>query len=813
MKPVSSIVRRADGLRVLECRFLTLKGGKGKKERVVESRLLRLRPYDSVRSVSAEERRLLRGWHLLGKATHSERTYRLLVDLLEKTTAAPVCHLNRVPVLGNTPVDIRPWLCDPDAIANLLQQLRIYDDCFCSDEGVCDPWMLARCGQRILLGEVNFAPVVWERAFGWCHQVDYEELKRIERAYLHWLDEEMSQGLAEMILGHCQGVTGAKWLNLFSRLPEDIRRWQVEEWMRICDPRVECSYSLEFLAVGANRSFPENGRGLNYLWRGVAHGVDARQLEYGILLWRGFGWDHSPDLYQGVCIDSGLLARLITLIVSRKNQSAVADNLWDAMHIHPQLETSYQKLFDQPQTRRGWLLRLLRETRHDTRDDDLAHAFNRDFIEVAGHLEKIPAEYCLKAVSFFEAVYWCRSTDIPAGELMGEIATLCCKPFTTAHHGEWVWRKLLRDWKVVDLPMSSWKRIDQAWRSRNQTQSLEEGLDRLHHETLLPVIRDGLRLRVRLCLDVLKLAGQTLKPLVKRAMVRLQHHPLFDVSVAFINGLDALMHIMGGSKDFEIWRSHLLGERRLRPEVREQLLDKIEGQRMELLLTYLKNELMPVDQQCGLDLHTRLYSNAADENKRAYRKLVQRYRSLGEQGILAHPRNQYWLKTHPYVKQGIWLTGLRAEIELEDGRRIFLEMERRFEQVLKMGTLVNSCLALDGCNSHSALANAADVNKQVIMAYDSKQRFLGRQLVAIAEQRKLVVFDVYGEESHRLIPAFAAFDFQLGQLMALPLHREGDYDIEKVVCREWYDDYPWVPSENGHAKILDRQWGGSRVYM
>lgn len=163
----------------------------------------------------------------------------------------------------------------------------------------------------------------------------------------------------------------------------------------------------------------------------------------------------------------------------------------------------------------------------------------------------------------------------------------------------------------------------------------------------------------------------------------------------------------------------------------------------------------------------------------------------------------------PYVKKGIWLTGIRTEIHLPDGTRVFLELERRFEQVLKMGTLVGSCLALEGCNSHSALANAADVNKQVIMAYDSDRKFLGRQLIGIAEERKLVCFDVYGEKTNWLEPAFAAFDFELESLMALPVYRGGEYQLKSIVCREWYDDYAWNLPKHTDAKVVDMQWGGS----
>jgi hypothetical protein len=309
-------------------------------------------------------------------------------------------------------------------------------------------------------------------------------------------------------------------------------------------------------------------------------------------------------------------------------------------------------------------------------------------------------------------------------------------------------------------------------------------------------------------MDTIRLAGFSLAPNIRSAIHKLQDHPLLEIDLDSPHGIQTMISILGPTKDLTRWIAHHRGERRLRHEAVNEVREKLEGTCCERLLQFLQAELRSgTGQDDSLDPHTRLYAKDADDNKRAYRKLIQRYTRHGEAGILFHPRNRDWLRKHAFIKCGVWLSTLRAKVQLENGQEIVLEMERRFEEVLKMGTLVNSCLGLGGCNSHSALANAADVNKQVIMAYDKDGTFLGRQLVGISEERQLIAFQVYGHQADRLEPAFAAFDLQLQQALSLPLATEKDeYTLQPIVCREWYDDYHWDLSSVTPAEVIDLQW-------
>ena len=820
LKPITSLIRRPDGLRRLECQILTVRRkGKGKqrKERIAESRLRRLNSRGCARPLAGHEEELVKTWRLLGKATLSRRTYRLLRRICVVTASAPRPVVTDAPRLSASSSDIRPWLCDPAALVSFFQQLREFDleekggICDSEDEDVVyDPWLMERSGECIPLGEVELAPVVWERAA--CFSVDscYEELIELEQAYLDCLEGKGMPELMEIVLGHTGAQGGAHWIHLWRRVPDDVRVKEIEHWMIHHVQAIRCTRGHVYLVSPACACDPEHYRGLDYLWKGIVAGADISQMLDGIGLWQEFGWDSIPEVYPGGTVDTHTLIRLTKLLATREFQSTVSATLWDTMHLHPGLTNSLQAVLDQPYGHRGWLVRLLRCAKSYSPSVEVVEAFNRDFEEVARRIFEMPEDYREKAVVYFEWLYWDETLKMPAAALMECISCLCRKPFSTTLHGKYVWQELMCSWGGVTLPLASWKRIDGACRSETQASVLEKGFEQWDKDFARSLMRRGLHLRVRLSLEIIRLTCRSLSPVVEVAFEKLREHPLLGMDIRTRSGAETFSYLGGPGKDLEKWCRHLSGECPLRKESARQLWERLEGVRVEKLLVYFREELSePSTENDGLQLHTRLYATAADENRRAYNKLIRRYRELGEQGILSHPRNQQWLRAHPFVRKGVWLTGLRAEIELSDGSRVFLETERRFEQVLKMGTLVDSCLALDGCNSHSALANAADVNKQVVMAYDARQRFLGRQLIAISEQRQLVVFDVYGQDSSRLEPAFAAFDFQLGNLLAMPLRDGGEYEIQRVVCREWYDDYAWRPERESEARIIDRQWGGS----
>ena len=133
-------------------------------------------------------------------------------------------------------------------------------------------------------------------------------------------------------------------------------------------------------------------------------------------------------------------------------------------------------------------------------------------------------------------------------------------------------------------------------------------------------------------------------------------------------------------------------------------------------------------------------------------------------------------------------------------------------EALKLGTYVGSCIGLGGQLSDSAAAVVLDANKHVAYARDARGAVIGRQLVAISEQDKLVCFWVYGTVERAVLePLFLAFDQAFSRALGLPLyghpHDPSDaYAIASILSHEWWDDTAWTaepgdePAKSERAK-------------
>jgi hypothetical protein len=112
-----------------------------------------------------------------------------------------------------------------------------------------------------------------------------------------------------------------------------------------------------------------------------------------------------------------------------------------------------------------------------------------------------------------------------------------------------------------------------------------------------------------------------------------------------------------------------------------------------------------------------------------------------------------------------------------------------------MGTEVGSCLSLGGSWEDSAIANMADVNKQVVFARRQNGAFVARQLVAITEDDRLVFFPVYPRSTAEAIQrSFYEYDLSLAGAMGLAAVRgpvDAEYTIAHILARCFYDDGLW----------------------
>ncbi|HEV8633466.1 MAG TPA: hypothetical protein VG370_04385 [Chloroflexota bacterium] len=73
--------------------------------------------------------------------------------------------------------------------------------------------------------------------------------------------------------------------------------------------------------------------------------------------------------------------------------------------------------------------------------------------------------------------------------------------------------------------------------------------------------------------------------------------------------------------------------------------------------------------------------------------------------------------------------------------RIWLETDPL--RILPMGNYVDTCLSFGGINAFATVANACVLNKRVVYAAADAGRVLGRKLIGLTAEGKLVGFRTY----------------------------------------------------------------------
>jgi hypothetical protein len=88
------------------------------------------------------------------------------------------------------------------------------------------------------------------------------------------------------------------------------------------------------------------------------------------------------------------------------------------------------------------------------------------------------------------------------------------------------------------------------------------------------------------------------------------------------------------------------------------------------------------------------------------------------------------------------------------------------------------------------VANAVELNKRVVFARDAKGRAVGRQLLALSGDGKLLGFHVYvsleGQNAAHLRAAFGSYARDFAARCGLELGDKGE--VERLFVSDWYDD-------------------------
>ncbi len=216
-------------------------------------------------------------------------------------------------------------------------------------------------------------------------------------------------------------------------------------------------------------------------------------------------------------------------------------------------------------------------------------------------------------------------------------------------------------------------------------------------------------------------------------------------------------------------------------------LDVIE----ETVLDALKHE-MPVrevtkDNEYALRLLGSLY-----DNRRGLRRALKAYWTGDQNYLSRHPATIAWYKEHSSIPQDTWERGISFQ-----ANGISLSIERNPLEVLKLGEYAGSCLGIGGLCSDSAAAVLLDVNKQVLYARSRQGKVVGRQLLAISDDNRLICFSVYPLAAAGNVKAlFFEYDLAFANALGISLFDPtepdaSEYRVGSILSDYWWDDGSW----------------------
>lgn len=136
-----------------------------------------------------------------------------------------------------------------------------------------------------------------------------------------------------------------------------------------------------------------------------------------------------------------------------------------------------------------------------------------------------------------------------------------------------------------------------------------------------------------------------------------------------------------------------------------------------------------------------------------------------------------------------WLDGI-GTLEVGEGKgRMRLALEDDPLEIFHMGRHFGTCLSPGQCNFFSVFANAADVNKRVLYARDTRGKVLGRRLLCLTQEGALLAFHVY---CHDAATGFAerSTDFARALAQAMGTVVVGRGPVPRLLAPDWYDDGP-----------------------
>lgn len=161
-----------------------------------------------------------------------------------------------------------------------------------------------------------------------------------------------------------------------------------------------------------------------------------------------------------------------------------------------------------------------------------------------------------------------------------------------------------------------------------------------------------------------------------------------------------------------------------------------------------------------------------------------------------------WHQTHPGnikflqelaargVDTKVWQSIMPRRFATSQGM-FHLRLETQPLAILQMGNYFDTCLSFGGVNSFSTVANACELNKRVIFARDEKNRVVGRKLIGLNEDGKLIGFYTYtalkdAAANGELRRCFTHYSENFARKCGLEMAQDGT--IPRLFAEAWYDD-------------------------
>lgn len=366
-------------------------------------------------------------------------------------------------------------------------------------------------------------------------------------------------------------------------------------------------------------------------------------------------------------------------------------------------------------------------------------------------------------------------------------------------------------WALGNLPRSVVKHLKEATRNYQETDQIEKG--GILWMRSLPEADPALHFRrPKRFLETLRDLGTLPEADAAAVCGYLRNHPGFGIDPRRIGLRDACFLfdtiLRDGESDPmpEKLRAAACNRLQLSIEATEHYREEFAARLADYQIDLVHRRIREVEERYrtdGLDPHSvRFLAALGKSNRRSLKRFLRAIRSGQEDYRVSHPANRSWLEKHRHLDLGEWIAaGTKGRpVELPGFEGAFVRLEDDPQEVLKMGTYTDTCLAIGGCNQHAAVANSLDINKRVAFLRDREGRPLARQLLAISDEETLVPFSVYridsGIETEQIERIFRDFDRDLADRLGIPRWQSGaEYRIPTLVAREWYDDRAWVAEE------------------